>query len=67
MQHLNETFRAFISDDNGAQVIEYALVVALIAMTVALALGTAVAGVPQSFADLARHVADCLTPGSAAC
>lgn len=67
MRHLTDTFRDFVNDDNGAQVIEYALVIALIALTVALALGNAMTGVPGSFVDLADRVTDCLTPSSGAC
>lgn len=67
MRHLIDTFRDFVNDDNGAQVIEYALVIALIALTVALALGNAMTGVPDSFVDLAGRVTDCLTSSSGAC
>lgn len=67
MRHLIDAFCAFVADDNGAQVIEYALVLALVALTVALALGNAMTGIPGSFADLASRVTDCLTPGGGAC
>ena len=67
MRYLIDTVRAFVNDDNGAQVIEYALVLALIAVTVALALGNAMTGIPASFVALASRVTDCLTPGSGTC
>lgn len=67
MPHLIDAFLAFVDDDNGAQVIEYALVIALIALTVALALGNAMSGIPSSFVAMASRVTACLTPGGGTC
>ena len=67
MRNLSDTLREFGNDDDGAQVIEYALVIALISLVLALALSNAASDLPSSFVDLAGRVTDCLTLNSAAC
>lgn len=50
----------FIREEEGAQVVEYALVIALVSIALALALGNATTGVPSAFSDLVTRLKACL-------
>lgn len=52
--------RTFARDDEGAQVIEYALIIALVSIALAAGL-SALTG--TSFSDLANRISECLRAG----
>jgi pilus assembly protein Flp/PilA len=62
-----EMMISFAREEDGAQVVEYALVIALVSISLAIALGTAFATSP--FTDFVARVATCLgvkpAPGAA--
>lgn len=62
MQKLKQFFSDFARDESGAQVVEYALIIALVSIVIALALGgeTANGGLQGSFAALVTRVTNCL-------
>jgi pilus assembly protein Flp/PilA len=59
-----ELMVGFAREDDGAQVVEYALVIALVSIGLALALKTAFAGTP--FDTFVSRVQNCLT-GTGTC
>lgn len=62
MSHLMNHVRGFLREEEGAQVIEYALIIAVI--SIALVLG--IRGLNGNFATFITRVSNCLT-GAAAC
>lgn len=58
---------ALARQDDGSQVAEYGLVIALVSIVLALALNSAVTGIASTFVDLATRVASCLMPSAATC
>lgn len=57
-----KTFLAdFIREDEGAQVVEYALIIALVSIALAAALGTAFSAAGGPFSQLITRVGNCLT------
>jgi pilus assembly protein Flp/PilA len=62
------TMIAFASEEDGAQVVEYALVIALVSIGLALALSTAMGtGANSAFADLVTRVKSCFTTTGTSC
>ena len=64
LNSLKKTFTAFAREEDGAQVVEYALVIALVSISLALALKTAFSGTPSAFASFVTRVTNCLTGAS---
>jgi pilus assembly protein Flp/PilA len=60
MNKLLSSIRSFAIEDDGAQVIEYALIIALVSIVLALALST-IGGTNMS--TFITKVGDCLTQG----
>jgi pilus assembly protein Flp/PilA len=58
--------RSFIKDEDGAQVVEYALIIALVSITLAVALSALGDGPPSIFTAFITRVTNCLS-GTAAC
>ena len=59
---------SFYREESGAQVVEYALVIALVSIGLAVALSTAMGtGAGSAFADLITRVKSCFTTGSLTC
>ncbi|MEY4268086.1 MAG: hypothetical protein RIS90_2621 [Pseudomonadota bacterium] len=54
----------FIRDEDGAQVVEYALVIAVISIVLVLALGDSATGIPSTFAALATRISTCFSTGT---
>jgi pilus assembly protein Flp/PilA len=54
-----ELMLSFASEEDGAQVVEYALVIALVSIVLALALGQAFTNAP--FGTLVNRVTNCFT------
>ncbi|MBK0394007.1 Flp family type IVb pilin [Ramlibacter algicola] len=62
MDKLIQTVQAFGKDEEGAQVIEYALIIAVVSITLVVALRDLTG---SNFADFITRVGTCLTNGSA--
>lgn len=58
---VNHSIRSFAKDEDGSQVVEYALIIALVSITLALALGDATTGLGSSFTALVTRVSACFT------
>jgi pilus assembly protein Flp/PilA len=56
---LNQSVRSFANDEDGAQVIEYALIIAVVSIALVLALQGLTTG--GYFANFITRVANCLT------
>jgi pilus assembly protein Flp/PilA len=61
---MSSSIRAFIRDEEGAQVVEYALIIAVVSIGLAVALGGDTASLKSSFATLVTRVTTCFTAGS---
>lgn len=59
----SSAIRTFARDEEGAQVVEYALIVAVVSIGLAIALGDATTGLRSSFAALVTRVTNCFTAG----
>jgi len=58
---------SFYEEESGAQVVEYALVIALVSIGLALALSVAFGGSTGALADLATRVKACFAAGATTC
>jgi pilus assembly protein Flp/PilA len=57
----------FARAEDGSQTLEYALIIALVSIVLALALNNVVTGLSNSLADLATRVTDCFSSSSGTC
>lgn len=64
LNKVNSSFRSFVDEEDGAQVVEYALIIAVVSIALVVALG-ALAGPGNPFANFIARVNTCLT--TAAC
>ena len=55
---------AFAEDEEGAQVVEYALIIAVVSIGLVVALGDATSGLRSSFTTLVGRITTCFTAGS---
>ncbi len=53
--------QSFVKEEAGAQVVEYALIIAVVSIGLAIALGDAGTGLRSSLADLFTRVSNCMT------
>ena len=60
MQKILDTFRAFVREDDGAQVVEYALIIAVVSIALVIALSALTAN-GGGFSTFITRVTDCLT------
>ena len=58
---VNNSASSFIKDEEGAQVVEYALIIAVVSIGLVLALGSATGGLQSSFVKLVARVTTCFT------
>ncbi|MEQ6433783.1 Flp family type IVb pilin [Comamonas sp. w2-DMI] len=66
-QQFGHSLRTFVKDEEGAQVVEYALIIAVVSIALVLALkGLAASGSGNPFSDFITRVSNCLT-GTATC
>lgn len=65
MLMLNPLFR-LAKDENGAQVVEYALIIAVVSIALVIVLSNTTAGIGASFSTIVSRVTDCIT-GSGTC
>lgn len=54
--------RSLTKEEDGAQVVEYALIIAVISIALVIALGDTATGVANSFSTIINRVTDCFTP-----
>ena len=64
MSALTKNLIDFSRDEQGAQVVEYALIIAVVSIGLVVALGDATTGLRSSFASLVGRITDCFTAGS---
>jgi pilus assembly protein Flp/PilA len=65
MNKFLQSIRSFAIEDEGSQVVEYALIIALVSIVLAVALGAS--GLQNSFANLAARVTACFTSTNGTC
>jgi pilus assembly protein Flp/PilA len=62
IKSINTSISSFVKEEDGAQVVEYALIIAVVSIGLVTALGAAGAnGLQGSFADLVTRVSGCFT------
>ena len=61
MNQLMQSVRAFAVEEEGSEVVEYALIIALVSIVLALALGNATTGLGSAFTALVNRVRTCFT------
>jgi pilus assembly protein Flp/PilA len=54
----------FVQEEDGAQVVEYALIIAVISIALVLALGDAATGIASKFSTFVTRVGTCLSTGT---
>jgi pilus assembly protein Flp/PilA len=64
MKTLNKAMTRFAQEEEGAQVVEYALIIAVVSIALVLALGSAGTGIASKFADFVDRVETCLSSGT---
>ena len=57
-----KTLDTFIKDEDGAQVVEYALIIAVVSIGLVVALGDATTGLRSTFVNLMNRVNACFSP-----
>ena len=62
MSAIKKNFVDFSRDEQGAQVVEYALIIAVVSIGLVVALGDATTGL--GFTSLVGRITDCFTAGS---
>lgn len=65
MTQLIQSIRSFAVDDEGSEVVEYALIIALVSIVLTLLLGGS--GLGNAFNALATRVSTCFTATSGTC
>jgi pilus assembly protein Flp/PilA len=66
MNKLISAVQGFVREEEGAQVVEYALIIALVSIVLALALGNSTTGLGSAFGALVTRVTNCLSGTSCA-
>jgi len=62
IKSINTSVSAFMKEEEGSQVVEYALIIAVVSIGLIVALGTAVGGnLTTSFTNLVARVGVCFT------
>lgn len=60
----NQSVQSFAKDEEGAQVVEYALIIAVVSIGLVVALGSSTSGLRSSFGTLVGRLTTCFTTGS---
>jgi len=63
LKSMSSSVQSFVRDEEGAQVIEYALIIAVVSIALVLALKGLTEGTPSLFASFISRVTDCLKAG----
>ena len=61
LNSVNKSVAFFVQDEEGAQVVEYALIIAVVSIGLVLALSSGTVNLKTSIADLVTRVNTCLT------
>ena len=64
MSAITKNLIDFSRDEQGAQVVEYALIIAVVSIGLVVALGDATSGLRSSFTSLVERITTCFTAGS---
>ena len=64
MNTIKNAIVKFSRDEEGAQVVEYALIIAVVSMVLVVALGNAGTGITSKFAAFVTRVGTCLSGGA---
>ena len=64
MRNLKNVITTFSQEEDGAQVVEYALIIAVVSIALALALGSSTTGIASTFIAFVTRVGTCLTTGA---
>ena len=60
---IGNSVRSFAKEEDGAQVVEYALIIAVVSIGLVLALSNTTTGIGSSFATLVGRLTTCFTAG----
>ena len=63
IKSINSSVSTFIKDEEGSQVVEYALIIAVVSIGLVAVLGDTANGISSKFATLVNRVSDCFTVG----
>ena len=63
----SNSVRSFATDEDGAQVVEYALIIALVSIALAVLLADKTTGLGKSFSDLVTRVSNCFAANATTC
>lgn len=61
---VSNSMSSFAKDEEGAQVVEYALIIAVVSIGLVIALGGSATSLKSSFTTLITRVTTCFTAGS---
>lgn len=64
MNTLNKAISKFVREEEGAQVVEYALIIAVVSIVLVLALGNTTTGITSKFAAFVTRIGTCLSTGT---
>jgi pilus assembly protein Flp/PilA len=64
MNTIKKAVAKFSREEDGAQVVEYALIIAVVSIALVLALGNGTTGIASKFAAFVTRVGTCLSTGT---
>lgn len=64
MNAIKQAAIRFAREEEGAQVVEYALIIAVVSIALVLALGNSATGISSKFAAFVTRVGTCLSTGT---
>ena len=64
MNFFTPAMQRFIKDEEGAQVVEYALIIAVVSIGLVLALGNSSTGITGKFTAFITRIGTCLSTGT---
>ncbi|MFT5034852.1 MAG: pilus assembly protein Flp/PilA [Litorivivens sp.] len=64
IKSINTSVSAFIKEEEGSQVVEYALIIAVVSVGLVLVLANTTTGIGSSFSLLVSRITSCFTAGS---
>ena len=64
MNTIQHSIAQFAKEEDGAQVVEYALIIAVVSIGLVLALGSSTTGITSKFAAFVTRVGTCLSTGT---
>ena len=63
----NNSIRSFAKDEEGAQVVEYALIIAVVSIALILVLSNSATGIGSKFGDFVARIGTCLSTTTGTC